>query len=230
MMAEKKTIVYESEVVMGEALVPPELVRLAGWLEEHKVQVVCWDFDETAMNVHTGGFISETSVPQLQDRINQLSYKVAPHFRSFCRYLAIHHPTIKLAIVSFADDFSRRPSKPSKPPATTTTTAMATTVGGTNLISGVLERGFAWPRPSFYIVSFYPDVANSVGQFNSKVPQNKTMHLQLVAKRFGITQPSSMLLIDNDHKNCLAAAALGYHTWFVSKQAGFDPTSLIILS
>lgn len=198
---------------MGELELPKEYVKLGQWLEEQKVQVVCWDFDETAMLVHTGGYINETSLTNLQQRVNDLSHQISPYFRSFTRYLQLKHPTIKHAIVSFADNFSRS-TNPNN-------TVNPNTIGGTELICSVLHKGFSWPRPAFHIVSFYPDVANNLKQFNHKVPNNKTLHMQLVAKHFNIQQPSAMLLIDNDHNNCMTAASLGYHAWFVKKTSRF---------
>lgn len=215
--------VYRWSTVVGEAVVPGDVVRLADWIAEHKVELVCWDFDQTAMTLHTGGYVCEANQELFDARIDGLSHHVAPGFRLFSRYLAKKLPEVRQAIVSFADDFSRNDPNPIN------ASDSFVRMGGTDLIKTVISRGFSWPRPAFHVVSFYPDVANSVHQFSSKVPKNKAVHMHVASEQAGIMDHSKVLLIDNDMGNCSQARKQGYHAWLVAKQAGFDPHSIQIL-
>jgi hypothetical protein len=216
---------YELEVDLPAARVPASIESLAQWISEHKVEVVCWDFDETAMRIHTGGFVRAASEPELQQRLDWLSHQVAPEFRLFSRYIERACPGVRQAIVSFADDFSRN-----DPPSVAAASKSVARMGGTDLIKTVLERGFGWPRPAFRIVSFYPDVANSRQEFPHHVSKNKNVHMQQVAKHMGILSADRLLLIDNCPQNCHAAIEFGAYTWHVSASKGFDTNSLRILS
>lgn len=216
-------VVYAWSISVAEAQVSKEVVLLSNWISEHHVELICWDFDQTAMTLHTGGYVCEANKALFDDRINALSHHVSPGFRLFSRYIFEVKPNVKQAIVSFADDFSRNDPNPINASDT------CIKVGGTDLIKMILERGFSWPRPPFHIVSFYPDVANSVRQFSSPVPKNKAVHMHVACEQANILDHSKVLLIDNDINNCRQALKQGYRAWLVTKQAGFDPPSLTIL-
>jgi len=218
---------YSSEVHLDAACVSDRVVELAKWISDHQISAVCWDFDETAMSIHTGGYLTDTSLKGLNKRVSDLTHQVAPGFRTFCRYVSLNLPNVQMAIASFADDFSRKDVKSSDRKDVKSFDNFR--IGGTELIERVLKYGFGWPRPAFHIVSFFPEVANSVNQFATRVSNNKNMHLEQIAKQLKINDKSKILLIDNDMRNLLAAKENGHHAWYVKDQKGFDPETLVIL-
>jgi hypothetical protein len=217
------SLYYKKEIVLAGASVGSRIQELCEWLVHNKIEMICWDFDQTIINIHSGGCIKDVD---LNSKIEVLAKQVSPDFRLLVSYLQFKHPQIKQSVVSFADNFDRNKSSSSLSSTTPSSTVALQSVGGTDLICAVLKQAFGWPRPEFHIVSFYPDVANSLQEFKTRVPNNKSVHMKIVQERAKL-QPHQILLVDNDINNCRNAIMSGCRAWFVKNQQGFDAKTIV---
>lgn len=155
------------------------------------IKLVCWDFDETAMLIHTAGdsFVSfEWLAEQLTSDFLHLSK-------------ALFRRGVHQAVVSFNEDGA--------------VVVGGAVVGGVRVIAPVL--GHKLPQELMDdtpIFVFNPGLV--VG-----APPGKTWHLSQASAHFGIVDPNEILLIDDTEDNIPSANEMGIRTAWTGPASGF---------
>jgi len=186
-------------------------------LQSSGVRGVAWDWDLTALTVHSGGRLRGSRAEQdaiLRERMSL----------DFVRMVtSLHANDVTQAVLTHSDPMHAERT----PPATDGTPALAA--------EPMVRRGLTIHTgntlaQSMFVIARYPPLYqarahwSAVPALTGPMPMGKQYHLEQFCAHSNLT-PSQVLLVDDDHTNISAARALGYHTALVHGQ-GFRLSDL----
>lgn len=171
------------------------------------VRLVCWDFDQTILAMHSGGHAAESEIVRL-------ARAVSPSFLALSR--ALHDEGIVQGIATFAD---------AEHPAVREAAARGEwRLGGAALVEAVLRAHEGLRGVPFSICAFWPDLRNRAmarhEAAESKLPDDKNAHLREIMRQTGFTEPRNVMLIDDSAHNIDVARRAGFETWLVDRRGG----------
>jgi len=183
-----------------------EASEFASRLRQQGISAVAFDFDATALNFNTNPSTSYNG--SFYYFTLQYTNKMSPDFVALVPKLI--DMNIKVGIATFNDDIINDIRCNND-----------FIIGGNALVRPVLRHLFPDIHDSIEIWAWNPDKHSSYAPDGCRIPSNKNWHLEAMARRYGIRNPSQVLLVDDLESNIVGANLKGFRTIKVNGTEGF---------
>lgn len=182
------------------------------------IKLVCWDFDKTILNYHTGGVVL-IDKDIMNEQMRFLSEKISSKFVE--QFVYFFKKGVKQVVVTFGDSIDNTEfdnSNSCKMSGDRLLKKVFETYIQTSVLLNEEEKKALVEIPVF---GFYPPLRQKIAETESERQiwlsnNNKNVHLQMAMDLFETKEKSEVLLIDDCIKNINQAESQGYNVFHVS--------------